>query len=221
MAKESQGTDNLDIKGFTPSESSPNGQHPHMAGALSSTQEPDFDLDRLRLPQDFSSAIGAKKLLTTVPVRKPHRQEFVRVHPEESWRIQSAVLELKEDRETYFVEQSLWADLGNEIVPKILFTTITRQGVVFLWPIRLPGSDGRLDAWNQSALMAAEHAMKHWIRLGADRSLGAYEVWQAPGQLDDPTWPELTFSELMQIAVRDRWIASYDHPVLRRLRGEL
>ena len=39
-------------------------------------------------------------VLTKVPVRRPDRQWWFRVHPEESWRLQAAVLEIKEDRET-------------------------------------------------------------------------------------------------------------------------
>jgi hypothetical protein len=39
--------------------------------------------------------------------------------------------------------------------------------------MRLPTEDGRLGAWNQSALEAARLAMDHWIRVGANQSLGA------------------------------------------------
>ena len=42
------------------------------------------DLMSLRLDQSYADTVGVKKLLTTVPVRKPHRQEFVRVHPDPS-----------------------------------------------------------------------------------------------------------------------------------------
>ena len=45
--------------------------------------EPDpFDLANLRLDQSFVETAGVKKLLTTVPVRKPNPQDFVRVHPD-------------------------------------------------------------------------------------------------------------------------------------------
>jgi hypothetical protein len=45
-----------------------------------------FDLENLRLPQNFSETAGVKKLLRTVPVRRPNKQDFVRVHPDESYR---------------------------------------------------------------------------------------------------------------------------------------
>jgi hypothetical protein len=40
-----------------------------------------FDPARLRLSQAFGEQAGVKKVLTTVPVRKPDRQSFIRTHP--------------------------------------------------------------------------------------------------------------------------------------------
>jgi hypothetical protein len=181
-----------------------------------------FDPARLRISQDFSANVGVKKALLTVPVRKPDKSWFVQVHPAEAYRLHTAVIELKEDRETYLVEQSLWPYLTTEATfsDRALFTSITRQGVVFLWPIRLPRSDGRSDQWSQSALDAASMASGKWCRVVANMHLGAYEVFEAGGELAAPTWPDLPFSELLRLAFRQRYIDSLDHPVLRKLRGE-
>ena len=43
-----------------------------------------FDPAALRLDQSFADTVGVKKHVTTVPVRKPNRQDFVRVHPDRS-----------------------------------------------------------------------------------------------------------------------------------------
>jgi hypothetical protein len=177
-----------------------------------------FDPSSLRLTQDFA-AIGVKKALMTVPVRKPSKQEFIRVHPAEEYRLQTALLELKEERETYLVSPELWGELANEIAPKVIFTSISRQGVVSLWSVRLPDANGRLDDWNQSALDAANLAMSEWVRVTANMSLGAYEVFAAPPGIPEPTWPEYSFTQLLNIAFRGRFIQDLDHPVLRRLRG--
>ncbi len=180
-----------------------------------------FDPSKLRLSQNFAATVGVKKVLNTVPVRKPGRQDFIRVHPSEDYRLETAVLELKEERETYLVDQSLWPELPSELTPKVLFTTVNRQGVLALWPVRMPGEDGRLDEWNASALEAAEMARKRWVRVVANMSLGAYEVYEATGDLPDPDWPEMAFSEILKVAFKGHYIAEIDHPVIRRLRGEL
>lgn len=179
-----------------------------------------FDLSRLKLNQNFADAAGVKKALLTVPVRKPNRQDFVRVHPGPEYRLETAVLELKEERETYLVSPDLWLDLPGELVAKVLFLTLNRQKVLSLWPVRLPGEDGRVDDWNQSALEAADIAQHQWVRVQANMSLGAYEVFTASGVLPEPEWPEQTFQDILKIAFKGRLIDRLDHPAIRRLRGE-
>ena len=181
----------------------------------------DFDISSLRLTQNFVDQVGVRKLITTIPIRKPTRQEFVRVHPSDDYRLETAVVELKEERETYLVSPTLWADIPGEIIPKVLYMYINRQGVVALWPVRLPSEDGRLDNWNLSAIDAAELARKGWIRVAANMSLGAYEVFEATGSIPDPEWPEQSFEEILKIAFRNFYIDDIDHPVLQRLRGEV
>ena len=180
-----------------------------------------FDLASMRLSQDFASAIGVKKRITTVPVRKPNRQEFVRVHPDAAYRLDTAVVELKSERETYVVAPSLWPEVSGELIYKRLLATMTRQNVLILWPIRLPGEDGRIDQWNQSAMIAAERATECWVRVASDRHLGAYELFEAPADLPDPVWPDISFQEIFDIAFRGRQIDDINHPVLKQLRGEI
>ena len=195
-----------------------------MAGANVTKPEADpFDLASLRLSQDFASAVGVKKLVTTIPVKKPSREWFVRTHPGPDYRLQTAVLELKEDRETYLVFPGLWPELAEETTfsPRSLVTAVNRQGVLFVWPIRLPGADGKIDDWSRSAMDAANEAGSRWVRITANMSLGAYDVAVASGQVAEPEWPKIGFQEIIKIAFRDKMISDWNHPVLRRLRGEV
>lgn len=179
-----------------------------------------LDLSSLRLSQNFGETVGVKKALLTVPVRKPHRQAFVRVRPGEEWRLQTAAIQLKEERgETYLIDRPLWEELAGEISPIVLLTTIDRQGVLTLWPIRLPGVDGRIDEWSRSALEAAEMAQTRWVSVRANMALGAYEVFEAQAKLPDPEWPDASFERLLEIAFRDRFIRTMDHTVIRKLGG--
>ncbi len=181
-----------------------------------------FDPKRLRLSQDFAAELGVRKKLITVPVKKPPKEWWVQVHPSDDYHIETAVLELKEEREVYLVDPSLWQELSTESTfsPRAIFTTINRQGVPFLWPIRMPGPDGKLDEWNRSAFAAAETARGRWVRVQANMSLGAYEVWEASAKLPDPQWPDQAFNDLLRTAFKDRYISDLQHPVLTRLRGE-
>ena len=50
-------------------------------------------MSRLRISQEFASATPVKKLLTTIPVRKPSKEWFIRTHSE--YQLTTDVLELK------------------------------------------------------------------------------------------------------------------------------
>ena len=187
----------------------------------STTSAPNpFDLASLRLNPSFVETAGVKKLLTTVPARRPSPQDFVRVHPSPDYRENFAMIDLKDDREDYLVRPEILPDLAGEVVYKTIFTAINRQGVVFLWPIRLPAPDDRKSDWPRSQREAAELAMRQWVRLKANMSLGAYEITMAESVMAEPVWPELSYQQLLSIAYRDRMITTLDHAVVKRLRGQ-
>jgi hypothetical protein len=150
-----------------------------------------FDPANLRLDQSFAANLGVKKHLTTVPVRKPNKQDFVRVHPDPAYILSpAAIIELKEDRETYLVTPDIANDLPGEFVAATLYTTINRQGVVHVWPVKLPGPDGKHNEWHRSAAEAAEMAMRSWVRVTPNMSLGANEISEATWQLTGPGMAE-------------------------------
>ena len=181
-----------------------------------------FDPESLRLPQDFSVALGVQPALLTILVRRPAREWFIRVHPDTAYHLQTAVIELKEAGETYLVSQHLWPALAGEstFTPKMLFLAVNRQHKPFFWPIRPPGPDGRLDSWSKSALEAAQLATRVWVRVAPDRSSGGYTV-QYSEHAAPPVWPEQTMPALLRIAFKDRYIDTLDHPILRQLRDEV
>jgi len=55
----------------------------------------------------------------------------------------------------------------------------------------------------------------------ANMAGGMYDTWEAAGELADPTWPELTFAEVLKLCFQSRFIETVDHPVIRALRGEV
>jgi hypothetical protein len=179
-----------------------------------------FDLENLRLNPSYVETAGVKKLRNTVPARRPSPQDFVRVHPDPTYRENFGMIELKDDREDYLVLPHLVPQLPGEIVFKTIFTAINRQGVVFLWPVRLPSPDDKPNAWWQSAREAAELAMTKWVRMRANMSLGAYDLFTAESDIPDPEWSELEpLQDLLRIAYRGRLVVDLDHPVIKRLSG--
>jgi len=182
-----------------------------------------FDLDSLRSAplQD----LDLERVLTTVPVRRPGRTEFFRVHPDPAYVLDTHILEHADglDRKTYLVVPELRAELAPELRAVRLFTCITKRATVFLWPAKLPLEDasnsGR--AWHQSALQAAEEAKRLWVKLVGNKELGAYEYVKARGDLGEPQWPDKTLQELIKLAFKDQLIDTLEHEVIRELNGDI
>ena len=198
---------------------SANGQSPAEAPAPNP-----FDPARYRLGTNYAEMVGAHEHLLEVPVRKPSKEAWFRVHPTN--RLETAVLEVGDegsDREVFLVDPLLWPMLAmveSTFGPRLLVQYQTRQRVNALWPVKLPGSGQKMNPWTRSAIRAVELAKTHWVRLQSDMALGAYRAETAIGIMDEPQWPDYDLAKLLEIAFRDRLIASLDHPVLKRLRGE-
>ena len=122
------------------------------------------DLGDDRIGQRFGEGQDVQRILVSVPVRKPHRQEFVRTHPDPAMSIEAAILELKHDRQTFIVAPELAPYLPGEAVAKLLMPTLTNHGTLFLWGIKLPDEQGRLGV--ADARRAGHHDPSHPVRRG-------------------------------------------------------
>ena len=190
-----------------------------VATAQQLTDEPEeFDLDAIRLSQNFGESSGIKKLLTTVPVRKPNRTQFFRTHPDH--RLDVMLLKYGETDDPYIVMPQLRAEVEHLAKPYRLVLTVDRGGTVFIWPLAIPDEERPLD-WHSSAMEADAVVIESWVRIQSNQALGAYEIFEAQGQLSEPTWPEETWRELVKVAFQRKIIDAVDHVVLRKLRGEL
>ena len=191
---------------------SPNGQ-------VEAPLDP-FDPAALRV--EGMAGIEVEQVLTAVPVRKPKRNEFFRVHPEHV--LDTLVLERDTgmDKEIYLVAPEIQHLVLPELRRTRLFVAINKHGTVFLWPLKLPleGNDTGRRVFD-TALQGATDAQRTWVKLAWDRGLGGYELFRAKGDLREPQWPDKSFRDLLEIAFRHYRIDREDHDVVRELAGEL
>jgi hypothetical protein len=183
----------------------------------SGPEEEDEFLKKLRLDQNYLDATGAKKVLTHVPVRKPKPDEWFRCHPTHF--LEVMMLPLKAENEVYFLPQSLASTVPELVQPVRLRLCVSRQGVLFLCPVRLPKGDRRPDAWRVSQEDACSRAEKKWVRMAANMGLGAYEIRQSDADWEPPKWPDESFGEVVKIALKDRLIETSQHVVIREMLG--
>jgi hypothetical protein len=179
-------------------------------------------LRRFALPSNYSEGLaGVKKKIAIVPVGKPKRTVWWHANPEHV--LEAGILydESATGKDAYLVDPGLVSGLGDDVVFTSLHGTITREGVYMVVPVRLPGTDGRLDAWNESMREAITASYEQPVRTASSRDAGFYMLHLAPTTIEMPPWPTETWDELLVIAFRGRMIDDLDHPVLRRLRGEV
>jgi hypothetical protein len=181
------------------------------------------DIEAFKLDMKEAGLEGATEQTSTVQVRKPPAEDYVQVHAGKDMTIAVA---LHESRDNFTSQYYL-------VMPKMIGTvmdlrgafyaqlhlTVTRSGLVMLWPVKLP-TGGAGNPWFESALRGAEMAKADWIRIFADAGQGQYRIMKALGDFDPPKFPEKTLGELLEIAFAGRIIDSSDHPILRKLRGE-
>ena len=211
--------DNID----TPNEAAPPPPPPAPTDPPTSPPDDEFDPfspENLRLDPSYLNEPVAKKLLVAVPVKKPHKHNFIRVHPSPDYRQLAAVVELDEDREAYLVLPALVKDLGeSEFYYATLYTYVTRQGIIGIWPVKVPNSNGRQNLWHTTAITAAEEAMKKWIRVVPNMHSKSNDILVALENLSEPEFPDVSMNQLIRIAFKDRIIDKLEHPIIKKLRG--
>ena len=180
-----------------------------------------FDPESLRLPQDFSAALGVRKVLT-VQVRKPAKEWFMRVHPDPAYHLQTALIELKEARESYLVSQHLWWRPRGREHPHPANVVSRGQS-----PARrvLLADPTPWNGWSHRYLVeirprSSTDGREHVGASHAESSLAGTNVHYAEHAID-PVWPGQSMSALLRTAFKDRYIDTLEHPILRQLRGEV
>ncbi len=178
-------------------------------------------ISALRLAANYGATLGVKKLLTRVPVGKPKKSNFFRVHVSEEMAFQGMLLEQKEANESYLVLPNIAQEISELVSAVQLYAAIDRHNNVSLIPVPLPGEDGNRNPWHESLAQAVEMSKLNWIRITANMSLGGYDVFAAQASLSEPEWPEYDIEALIEVAFRGKIISSLEHPIVQSLLGRI
>ena len=160
------------------------------------------DFSQFALSQNFGSQIKATKRLTTVPVRKPSKTQWFRIHPE--YKLDVLLLKYGDRGDDYYLIEPSLADQLIDLAQAFkLVVGVDRQGVVFVYPLRLPNPE-QPNAWHLTAIEAAENAELEWARIKSNMGIGANELYSAEG---------ITMS---QSGLNYRWTRSLRSPSNKR-----
>jgi hypothetical protein len=161
-----------------------------------------------------------------VPVNcPPPSSEFIRVRDDDKYWTECMTLDYapeKGRKETYFIATELMNSLPPEIQSEVkwsrLYTVMARRNhVTSLWRVKVY-KDGPGQLSTRTALACADYAKRLWTRIAWQNPIG-YVPFYAQGDFGEPQWTEHTFEELLDIAFRDTYIDSLDHPAISDLMG--
>jgi hypothetical protein len=180
---------------------------------------PDFNMSEY-IATPLDTQVSTKKLLNTVPVKKPNSQIFFRVNPDPHYCLDVYLFEDKEDsNRLYLVKNDVVPLLPEEVKLYKIYLAVNTKFDPFLFPVRQQDETGNWNEWHRSQQQCVEIAKKKWIRMQPNRSIQGYDIIEAAGKLMTPKYPEKTMPELFKIAFKDAHIGTEDHPILKRLRG--
>lgn len=179
--------------------------------------------DDFTVSNDFTSTVGSKKVVLRMNARKPSKEQFVRVRPGSEWSQEVSLIQFKEDpelRHPYIVTRAVQEQIVGEPLMQtyILRLGITRLRDLFIWPLRKPDPN-RECMWHDSAIEISYLAERSWLKVLSNQVEGFYEPKDC-GKLiiPDPVWPEdKTFSQLRDLAFKNRVIRSMDHEIIQNL----
>jgi len=150
-----------------------------------------------------------------ITVEKPRKEEFFRVHPDESYHFNVLVYE-SQHRPTHLVDPCLEETLKHFIKRKKLMLVITRNGELKLFPV----DENSNSKWAQSSRDAIKRAQKDWVQLIPVRAKASNIIRTASGDLSQPQWPNLSPGEVFTAAFDGLVIDGLEHPIARMLRGD-
>lgn len=179
-----------------------------------------FDINQAFLDQGITEEVNVKRVVLNIPIAKPSKTKFFRAHPEYSQNV--VIFKDEEDYgKFYLVGQALqrqYIDDGYGRVVTLSYC-VYKSGESFLWPLtRLEGV--RDNEWAVSAWRALDLAKQNWIKLVTVRGARGYEAHQPlSANYGEPIWLEMEWSQILELAFRDRIIFDETHQVHRTLYG--
>jgi len=177
-----------------------------------------FD-DLAALARPIDEIVPSEKVLTSLPVRKPKREEWVRVHPEIYAR--AYVYEARDEQSWFIVTPDVVEALIDVVRYVQLSFAVNYGGTAFVWPLPVP-TERKSHRAHVTAFAGAEQAMREWTRISWREN--EYEIYRRSSARVEPFWPRevRSASEMLRLASKARGfevIDSVDHPVVKKLQG--
>jgi hypothetical protein len=165
---------------------------------------------------DASDDIVIAEIQQTVIVKfdRPNGQTWIRCHPDPGrQRRVYGFRDRTKSRKLLVVPKTLLRFLGHQVRLYRVVQGVTPDGETHLWPAPMAGSlESDISHFNAQQL-----SLRSWVRLEWDGK--GFAVHTPLGDLGEPKWPDQSFDELLELALRNSVISSESHDVIKRMQG--
>lgn len=177
-----------------------------------------FD-DLAALGRPIDEIVPSEKILTSLPVRKPKRDEWIRLHPEIHAR--AYVYEARDDHSWYVVLPEVVEPMIDVVRYVQLHLALNYSGSTFVWPVPVP-TERKAHRAHITAFAGAEQATREWVRVSWGEN--EYDIYRRSSAKIEPAWPSeiTTPGQMLRFAAKAggfEVIDSIDHPVVKNLQG--
>lgn len=159
---------------------------------------------------------GRKGNQTSIPVRTPDRQWWVRTHRDPSMSVPVDILIVNggENEGTWYLdpETEFPDELDQYIRPAKLVRSITHDGTEFFYLVKESAKCPK-----ESVRRCIAAAWESWIQVRWNPTAKGYDYVRARKLRREPAWSSDTMDELLDKAFGDRYIDRADHTVVNAL----
>jgi hypothetical protein len=187
-----------------------------------------FDQSTYRKHRTLTGASNVKQVLTDIPVRTPDSGWWCRVRPGEEYAFFAWVLEVPAaegiGKDMYLLPDESLADQLIGVEPKCVFKSFhlatTKQGKVFIWPVRRHNDPKKPpEKWMRAPHEAIRRAVDTWVRLAWVAETREHKLMTAELAYE-PQWPDITMRQAMSLGFGDNVIWDANHAAIRDLQGK-
>jgi hypothetical protein len=180
-----------------------------------------LDLNALCLDQSFNSGDILKQ--TEIPIRTPKKDEFFRVHPTYTTGLMGVWRDTENVYHLVYPEVANLEILQGHVRRVVLKLAVNADGLFFIWPLRVADKNGNLDEYARTAHLAAEQAIDSWVRIQANKETSSFTRFIAANKnlRPEPQWPTDPYDVIVTRGFHGNIMPTEDHPLIKRLRGEI
>lgn len=183
-----------------------------------------FDPMNLGIPTEYAASINAKASAKGAELLRPNDQEYFRVSPLPNHHLTTISITDKQDKgKKYLIDGRIRDQVVQEFPKAVgaveLMVTQTLVGAILVWPV--PLAEDRGGRWNSTQRQASEQGKRQWTMMASNSSRAEYEIRHVdnPKVVDWETLPP--FNEILRQAASELLVATLDHPLLQKLRGQI